>query len=93
MLVDKYLNQSHDTAKTETVGLFLWPRSAVLRQISSFEVESLVVTNRSPPVQQRPVLDQSRIKDLRTKLENTNTQAVLDGDLDAFIEASLKSGL
>jgi peptide chain release factor 2 len=39
------------------------------------------------------VLDQSRIKDLRTKLENTNTQAVLDGDLDAFIEASLKSGL
>ena len=39
------------------------------------------------------VLDQSRIKDLRTKFENTNTQAVLDGDLDAFIEASLKSGL
>lgn len=39
------------------------------------------------------VLDQSRIKDLRTKVENTNTQAVLDGDLDAFIEASLKSGL
>lgn len=39
------------------------------------------------------VLDQSRIKDLRTKIENTNTQAVLDGDLDAFIEASLKSGL
>lgn len=39
------------------------------------------------------VLDQSRIKDLRTKIENTNTQAVLDGDLDAFLEASLKSGL
>ncbi len=39
------------------------------------------------------VLDQSRIKDLRTKVENTNTQAVLDGDLDMFIEASLKSGL
>ncbi len=39
------------------------------------------------------VLDQSRIKDLRTKVENSNTQAVLDGDLDAFIEASLKSGL
>jgi peptide chain release factor 2 len=39
------------------------------------------------------VLDQSRIKDLRTGIENTNTQAVLDGDLDAFIEASLKSGL
>ncbi len=39
------------------------------------------------------VLDQSRIKDLRTKVENTNTQAVLDGDLDPFIEASLKSGL
>jgi len=39
------------------------------------------------------VLDQSRIKDLRTNLENGNTQAVLDGDIDAFIEASLKSGL
>ncbi len=39
------------------------------------------------------VLDQSRIKDLRTGVENTNTQAVLNGDLDAFIEASLKSGL
>lgn len=39
------------------------------------------------------VLDQSRIKDLRTGIENSNTQAVLDGDLDEFIEASLKSGL
>ena len=39
------------------------------------------------------VLDQSRIKDLRTYVENTNTQAVLDGDLDKFIAASLKSGL
>ena len=39
------------------------------------------------------VLDQSRIKDLRTGFETGNTQAVLDGDLDAFIEASLKSGL
>lgn len=39
------------------------------------------------------VLDQSRIKDLRTGIETGNTQAVLDGDLDAFIEASLKSGL
>lgn len=39
------------------------------------------------------VLDQSRIKDLRTGVENTNTQAVLDGDLNKFIEASLKSGL
>jgi len=39
------------------------------------------------------VLDQSRIKDLRTNVENGNTQAVLDGDIDAFIEASLKSGL
>ena len=39
------------------------------------------------------VLDDSRIKDLRTGVENRNTQAVLDGDLDAFIEASLKSGL
>ncbi|QBQ54702.1 peptide chain release factor 2 [Nitrosococcus wardiae] len=39
------------------------------------------------------VLDQSRIKDLRTGVEMGNTQAVLDGDLDLFIEASLKSGL
>ncbi|MGF1910521.1 peptide chain release factor 2 [Vibrio kasasachensis] len=39
------------------------------------------------------VLDDSRIKDLRTGVENRNTQAVLDGDLDKFIEASLKSGL
>ncbi|MFI9652424.1 peptide chain release factor 2 [Guyparkeria halopsychrophila] len=39
------------------------------------------------------VLDQSRIKDLRTSHETGNTQAVLDGDLDPFIEASLKSGL
>ena len=39
------------------------------------------------------VLDQSRIKDLRTGVESSNTQSVLDGDLDKFIEASLKSGL
>ncbi len=39
------------------------------------------------------VLDQSRIKDLRTGVERTDTQKVLDGDLDGFIEASLKSGL
>ena len=39
------------------------------------------------------VLDQSRIKDLRTGVERTDTQRVLDGDLDEFIEASLKSGL
>ncbi|WP_372873000.1 peptide chain release factor 2 [Shewanella sp.] len=39
------------------------------------------------------VLDDSRIKDLRTGVETRNTQSVLDGDLDKFIEASLKSGL
>jgi len=39
------------------------------------------------------VLDDSRIKDLRTGVETSNTQAVLDGDIDRFIEASLKSGL
>ena len=38
------------------------------------------------------VLDDSRIKDLRTGVETRNTQAVLDGDLDKFIQASLKSG-
>jgi len=39
------------------------------------------------------VLDQSRIKDLRTHVEIGNTQAVLDGDLDDFIDASLKRGI
>nr|WP_317622511.1 MULTISPECIES: peptide chain release factor 2 [unclassified Ketobacter] len=39
------------------------------------------------------VLDQSRIKDLRTGVESSNPNAVLDGDLDQFIEASLKAGL
>ncbi len=39
------------------------------------------------------VLDQSRIKDLRTNIEIGNTQSVLDGDLDDFIAASLKQGL
>jgi peptide chain release factor 2 len=38
------------------------------------------------------VLDQSRVKDLRTGIETGNTQAVLDGDLDEFIQASLKQG-
>jgi peptide chain release factor 2 len=39
------------------------------------------------------VLDQSRIKDLRTNVEVGNTQGVLDGDLDQFITASLKQGV
>jgi peptide chain release factor 2 len=39
------------------------------------------------------VLDQSRIKDLRTNVEISNTQKVLDGDLDEFIQASLKQGV
>lgn len=39
------------------------------------------------------ILDDARIKDLRTGVETRNTQAVLDGDLDKFIEASLKAGL
>ena len=39
------------------------------------------------------ILDDSRIKDLRTKYETGNTQAVLEGDLDAFIQTSLKEGL
>ena len=39
------------------------------------------------------VLDQSRIKDLRTNIEIGNTQSILDGDLDPFISASLKQGL
>ena len=39
------------------------------------------------------VLDQSRIKDLRTGVESSNTQDVLDGNIDQFIEASLKAGL
>lgn len=39
------------------------------------------------------VLDQSRIKDLRTNVETGNTKAILDGDLDEFIAASLKQGV
>ena len=39
------------------------------------------------------VLDMSRVKDLRTNIEHTQPQDVLDGDLDKFIEASLLSGL
>ncbi len=39
------------------------------------------------------VLDQSRIKDLRTSVEMSNTRAVLDGDLDPFIEVSLRQGV
>ncbi len=39
------------------------------------------------------VLDDSRIKDLRTGVQTGNTQAVLDGDIDDFVEASLKAGL
>ena len=39
------------------------------------------------------VLDQSRVKDLRTNVETSNTKAVLDGDLDLFITASLKQGV
>ena len=39
------------------------------------------------------VLDQSRIKDLRTSVETSNCQAVLDGELIKFIEASLKQGI
>ena len=39
------------------------------------------------------VLDQSRIKDLRTNVETGNTQNVLDGDLDMFIKASLTQGI
>ena len=39
------------------------------------------------------VLDQSRVKDLRTDVERTDPNSVLDGDLDEFIEASLKAGL
>jgi len=39
------------------------------------------------------VLDQSRVKDLRTQIERTDPGAVLDGDIDGFVEASLKAGL
>ncbi len=39
------------------------------------------------------VLDQSRIKDLRTGVEVTSTQSVLDGNIDKFLEASLKAGI
>ena len=49
--------------------------------------------DRSIRVDSVLVMDDSRVKDLRTGVEVGNTQGVLDGDLDQFIEASLKSGL
>ena len=39
------------------------------------------------------ILDDSRIKDMRTLIETRNTQSVLDGDIDMFIEESLKQGI
>ena len=39
------------------------------------------------------VLDQSRVKDLRTRIERSDPNNVLDGDLNPFMEASLKAGL
>ena len=39
------------------------------------------------------VLDQSRVKDLRTQVESSSPSSVLDGELDMFIEASLKASL
>ena len=50
---------------------------------------SLFVSHGSPMI----ALDQSRIKDLRTGVEIGNTTAVLDGDLNPFLEESLKQGL
>ena len=52
------------------------------------------LTDKTPLYQIRSyVLDDSRVKDLRTGVETRNTQAVLDGALDPFIQASLKKGL
>ena len=48
---------------------------------------------RPTKVDRSYVLDNSRIKDLRTNVEISNTRAVLDGDLDEFISASLKQGV
>ncbi|MDX1474142.1 MAG: peptide chain release factor-like protein, partial [Reinekea sp.] len=71
----------------------LYEREMMLRQ----EAAQLVEDNKSDigwGSQIRSyVLDDSRIKDLRTGIENRNTQSVLDGNLDPFIEASLKKGL
>ena len=39
------------------------------------------------------VLDQSRVKDLRTQIESSNPEAILDGDINKFLEASLKEGI
>ena len=39
------------------------------------------------------VLDQSRVKDLRTQIESSNPEAILDGDINKFLEASLKQNL
>ena len=58
-----------------------------------YELEMMKRTEAAQALEDTYVLDQSRIKDLRTGIENSNCNAVLDGDLDEFIEASLKKGL
>ena len=82
-------------------------RDTAMKQLKSklYELEMMKRTAEQQAVEQSKsdigwgsqirsyVLDQSRIKDLRTGVETGNPQAVLDGDLDMFIEASLKSGL
>ena len=71
----------------------LYEREMMMRQ----EAAQLVEDNKSDigwGSQIRSyVLDDARIKDLRTGVETRNTQGVLDGNLDPFIEASLKKGL
>ncbi|MDR9414037.1 peptide chain release factor 2 [Spiribacter salinus] len=71
----------------------LWEREMEAQRAQAAEVEESKADIGWGSQIRSYVLDQSRIKDLRTGVEVGNTQAVLDGDLDGFIEASLKAGL
>ena len=71
----------------------LYERELQIRRAKAAEVEDSKADVGWGSQIRSYVLDQSRIKDLRTGVETGNTQAVLDGDVDRFIEASLKQGL
>ncbi|MCK5661933.1 MAG: peptide chain release factor 2 [Thiotrichaceae bacterium] len=71
----------------------LYEREMQLRRSDQQEVEASKADIGWGSQIRSYVLDKSHIKDLRTGVETGNTQAVLDGDLDKFIEASLKKGL
>ena len=71
----------------------LYEREVLLRNVERDALESSKSDIGWGSQIRNYVLDQSRIKDLRTGIERSDTQKVLDGDLDEFVEASLKAGL